>query len=385
MDIADATTDSATPKVPIVPEATIVTDTPGNATLPVDTVLPSAAFKEPHHSSHHSLSNDALEPSPAEAIPQHERQSPSSPTPVVDAELEPQPAPVSAPENEDQAPPPSSPISSQQPPLDDTPPPAPNTQATSDAVTANVHSKPSTTIPATPRLFTFDGPSGFLTSSIIDYWETIQGGQGWVDMIKTYLQLEQQPIPPGVRILVLPPTDLTLILLQCPLRLPTESRPTELSIWVKGRSLSPDRMPFITDTAAYGEGWIAWWIACQPAWRQGKGWPLPKERGDNVKWGKLGARGQNGMFLVVMSTTWWAASLKPTDDRGTFDGAMDDIRWVILQILEPLPATDAQRATQDPTPPPASQKPVSTAATWQTRTDGKRRSKPSRKLLEALN
>ena len=105
-----------------------------------------------------------------------------------------------------------------------------------------------------------------------------------------------------------------------------------------------------------------------------------------MNWGKLGVRGQNGIFIVVMSTTWWAASLKPTDDQAIFDEAVDDVRWVIEQILEPLeaPAPGATEAAKDPSPPQGVQEPTS-KATWQTRGDGKRQSKPSRRLLEALH
>lgn len=86
-----------------------------------------------------------------------------------------------------------------------------------------------------------------------------------------------------------------------------------------------------------------------------------------------------------MSTTWWAASLKPTDHRDTFDEAVDDIRWVIERILEslPAPASGATEAIVDSSPPLDTQKPTPTA-TWQARGDGKRMSKPSRKLMEAL-
>jgi len=154
---------------------------------------------------------------------------------------------------------------------------------------------------------------------------------------------------------------------------------------MKGRSFTSDRLPYVHNTSVYGRAWIAWWTACQPRWRQGKGWPLPKEQGTETNWGKLAARGQNGIFIVVMSTTWWAASLKPTDHRGTFDEAVDDIRWVIDQILEsnPAPVPGAMEATVNPSPH-AVQKPTPTA-TWQERGDGKRKSKPSQRLLEALN
>jgi len=87
-----------------------------------------------------------------------------------------------------------------------------------------------------------------------------------------------------------------------------------------------------------------------------------------------------------MSTTWWAASLKPTDNRDVFDEAVDDIRWVIEQILEPLekPAPVTTEAAKDPSPPQGVQKSIPTA-TWQARGDGKCQSKPSLRLRESLD
>ena len=90
------------------------------------------------------------------------------------------------------------------------------------------------------------------------------------------------------------------------------------------------------------------------------------------------------MFLVVMSTTWWAASLKSAEDKRLFNEVMDDIRWVIEEMLVPSPVPNNPDASQNPTPPLGTRKPIS-AATWQARADGKRESRPSRKLLETLN
>ena len=156
-------------------------------------------------------------------------------------------------------------------------------------------------------------------------------------------------------------------------------------MWMKTRLYSADRIPFISDTSAYGRAWTTWWMACQPSWRQNKGWPPPRDEGKDPKWGKLTARGQNGMFIVVMSTTWWAASLKPSDDRAAFDEAVEDIRWVIERVTEflLLPGPGTTQVTRDPSPAQDPHNPPT--ATWQAREEGKRRSKPSRKLMESLN
>ena len=69
-----------------------------------------------------------------------------------------------------------------------------------------------------------------------------------------------------------------------------------------------------------------WWMSCQPAWRQNKGWPLPRDIPSTTNWGiKASARGQNGIFLVVMLTAWWASSIKSEKDWAGFDQAVEDV------------------------------------------------------------
>ena len=156
-------------------------------------------------------------------------------------------------------------------------------------------------------------------------------------------------------------------------------------MWMKARSYSDSHVPSVSDVTAYSENWISWWTACQPSWRQGKGWPLPREHDGRTSWGKLTTRGQNGMFILVVSTTWWATSLKSAGDRGAFDEAVDDIRWVLEQLLESVPSPNTLNVPLSP-PLTPTEKPVPTAAaaTWQARSGGKRQSKPTRKLLESL-
>ena len=157
-----------------------------------------------------------------------------------------------------------------------------------------------------------------------------------------------------------------------------DSRPDELGIWLKARLYSPQHIPHVADASAYRERWVSWWTACQPAWRKGREWPLSREGDTGSGWGKLRARGQNGIFIVVMSTTWWAASLTSAEESSKFDEAIADVHWVFDQLLKSYPV----QSTPDPPPPPTNvQKPTSKAS-WLVRPSGKRQSKPSYKVLE---
>lgn len=88
------------------------------------------------------------------------------------------------------------------------------------------------------------------------------------------------------------------------------------------------------------------------------------------------------MFLVVMSTTWWASSLELAADKSVFNEAMDDIKWVIDQIMEPPPISITPGViAQEPSSPSGTQHVATPAIPWFVRTEGKRRPKPTRKLL----
>lgn len=138
---------------------------------------------------------------------------------------------------------------------------------------------------------------------------------------------------------------------------------------MKPRSYETRHIPFISDIGAYSEKWIDWWTSCQPSWRQSEDWPLPREGPGPVNWPiRTCARGKSGLFLVVMSTTWWACSIQSEDDWGKFDEAVDDLHWVIgkaiasYETLSPPPSL----------PPPTCQDPEAPNAAGTFRREGKR-------------
>ena len=153
-------------------------------------------------------------------------------------------------------------------------------------------------------------------------------------------------------------------------------RPEETGRWLKTRSYSAQDIPHVSDANAYCKRWLAWWTVCQPAWRTVNGWPFLKEGGADVIWGKLDARGQNGLFVIIVSTTWWASSLNSPEERQAFEEAMDDLRWVLAQLLE----LHSPSTTPDPLPPPANPETPAPATSWLVRPPGKRQPKPSYKL-----
>ena len=146
---------------------------------------------------------------------------------------------------------------------------------------------------------------------------------------------------------------------------------------MKSQAYTEDRIPFVADISLYCGNWIKWWTSCQPAWRRNSGWPLPRNDTGTTDWTKICVCGQNGLFLIVMSTTWWAASIVSEEDWVEFDEAVDDIHWVIGQIQDSLSALPV------PTPPETSEDlPSSSNIGWMAHANGKHRPKPTARLLE---
>jgi hypothetical protein len=185
---ADHVTDTI-PRSSEVSDTTVVPDTTRGTAPPVRTAPPSLTSEsaQQHPSSSTLVTGDKFQPVLDSVVEDPPR--PASPSVVAEDSPQPSPPPVPLviPQQSPNAallPTPTSPTHN-----DSTPP-------TSD---------PGRCAVVSPSLgvFTFNTPSAFVTSSAIEYLGTIHGGEHWVDMVKSYLQLEQSPIPPGVRIFII--------------------------------------------------------------------------------------------------------------------------------------------------------------------------------------
>ena len=107
-----------------------------------------------------------------------------------------------------------------------------------------------------------------------------------------------------------------------------QHRPEEVILWGRQRDLSPT----ITDVQKFSEEWIAWWGNCQPKWRSTETWPYPRDDAKDRDWSRLNVTGTSGLFAVVMSTSWWAASAGLGPHREAFDSAVEDLSWVIENL-----------------------------------------------------
>jgi hypothetical protein len=125
--------------------------------------------------------------------------TPRAPSPHVTEDMPQAPSPHIAEDTPRASSGPAPVIASQQP-ENEIPPPTPAELTHNDPAPTTSNAEESTTGSLPLGVFMFDTPSTFVTSSTLKYWETVPGGQRWIDMVKAYLWLEGLPAPLGVRI-----------------------------------------------------------------------------------------------------------------------------------------------------------------------------------------
>lgn len=73
----------------------------------------------------------------------------------------------------------------------------------------------------------------------------------------------------------------------------------------------------------------------QPGCRiKGNEWPLLRPSVAEESWTELMKGGQNGFLLVLLSLSWWLGATKLEKDRKDCLAAVDDVNWVLQQLIE---------------------------------------------------
>lgn len=145
---------------------------------------------------------------------------------------------------------------------------------------------------------------------------------------------------------------------------------------MKSRKYTKKSLPVVDDIRKYRDNWIGWWTASQPKWRSTESWPFPKSVENIGGWEDFPARGPNGIFLAVMATCWWAQAMTSAEDFMLFEEVVDDVHWVIQQLIH----SHSSQAVPDKPQPPL---PTSWTRTF-ARSDGKRQVKPSQRVRDTL-
>ena len=184
-----------------------------------------------------------------------------------------------------------------------------------------------------PVSLSTDGYPKFITPGVLAHLTGITSVEGWLDLVRAYLKFEI--VSPSKSVSVyLPSTSscLTIIQTTC---LPHKQRPGEVDAWLNDTT---GLHPVVSDGATYAESWKLWWIECQPQDRAAASWPFPREPLSATQWGRLTNGGKYGLFLLVMSLSWWVGSLDPASSSSELAAAMSDLEWVLHQLTNTLTA-----------------------------------------------
>jgi len=109
-----------------------------------------------------------------------------------------------------------------------------------------------------------------------------------------------------------------------------QTRPKEVAEWGRRQK----SIPSIPDAEEFHQRWVAWWQSCQPKWRSAGTWPYARDNARGKDWARLNVTGPHGLFAVVMSASWWADSMDLGSLRDVFSAAVDDLHWVIENLVD---------------------------------------------------
>ena len=202
-----------------------------------------------------------------------------------------------------------------------------------------------TAVPVTPLVLDHLPPSSasvsrvdypkFITPGVLAHLTGVTGIEGWSDLVQTYLEFENASPSKSVSLIIICVGILTILIALKTTRLPHKQRPDEVGAWLKNPTGSH---PVISNSAAYTESWKAWWIECQPQGRVVAPWPPPREPLAATQWGRLTNGGKYGVFLFVMSLSWWVGSSDLAPRSPELAAVISDLEWVLRQLIDVLAA-----------------------------------------------
>lgn len=127
-------------------------------------------------------------------------------------------------------------------------------------------------------------------------------------------------------------------------RLGCSGRPEAVREWLKyGRKYNIP--PALGNIDSFIKSWWTWWQMLQPEWRKsGNGSATEMTRvappGD-PDWSNTAKTGTNGLLIVMMTLSWWMGAVTGTDCWGAFCVALDDVSFVLDQIISAYPVRQA--------------------------------------------
>lgn len=192
-----------------------------------------------------------------------------------------------------------------------------------------------------------------------DYLINVPRDSTWKELLSKYVEFEKL----GPLVSIFQNFSFSgLIYFQTQVGLSTTSHPGQVSWWFRHGRRSFKKIPEISSLPAYKESWATWWMSLQPDWRSG-GWPLHCSLSPVGLWNKILVGGKDGLFVVVMSLSWWI--IKNAEDKredSKLEEATADVSWVLSNLVSVLSAGDDEQPSLSSPPPLPTASPVLVSA-----------------------
>ncbi|TDL15972.1 hypothetical protein BD410DRAFT_808467 [Rickenella mellea] len=120
-------------------------------------------------------------------------------------------------------------------------------------------------------------------------------------------------------------------------QLDVDQRPNEVGEWLKKKKAMRDP-PNIANPANFGVRWRVYYRSLQPVARLA-GSSLRKVECSPADWGRLLKGGRRGLFLLLLSFSWWSTNTKLKKERELVYEMVEDLKWVFQQLS---PVAEAQ-------------------------------------------
>lgn len=82
---------------------------------------------------------------------------------------------------------------------------------------------------------------------------------------------------------------------------------------------------------------VKWWTKAQLEWRNVEYWPFSQDDTGTGDWGDLFSSGKDGLYIFIMSLSWWVHTLDPGADPKVYK-AISNVSWVMEHIITSLSA-----------------------------------------------
>lgn len=84
----------------------------------------------------------------------------------------------------------------------------------------------------------------------------------------------------------------------------------------------------------------------QPSARGSK-WPLACEQRAAEEWEQLRKGGKTGFVTILIMMVWWNEAVRTAKDRKDFDAVLEDIIWVLGEMIRTASGTAAEKRPLD--------------------------------------